>query len=271
MQSFLREMTAYPAAPIVIEQAWYHLTPSIYELSRHHHHHASSFSLAQNVFMAGKPLVKRRGERVDRQQVLFFKSWFYDLLILFGTLPVDASEISDTLNDRGLERVGTTPTNKLITSASEAVSSPSRNEAMMCLDLLCSKVWYARNRMKTPEIELWVLILRSVQNLYWECGVPAQLSELYGYDSSDLNNPLFRDIRALNYRQLYQLYGQGRLNTVFTSCDEGVERLVARRELYGKRFDVETSRDMRWTMSYEQCVESIMRRYSKDESEEQEF
>lgn len=269
MQAFLRDSTAYPAAPIVIEQAWYHLVPAIHELSRHHHHHVNSLSLAQSVSMAGKPLVKRRGERVDTKQVLFFKSWFYDLLVLFGTLPVDASEISDTLNERGLERVGVSPTKKLITRASEALSAPSRNEAMMCMDMLCSKVWYARHRNKTPEPELWPFILHAIQYLYWECGIPTQISELYGYDADDLLNPLFRDVRALNYRQLYQLYGQGRLHAVFESCDEGVIRLAERRAKYGDRFDVETKRDSRWVMSYEQCVEAIIRRYSKDDEIEE--
>lgn len=257
----------YPRAPRLIERAWQALVPAIEELS--YHHSNASHTIIQTIRRSAKPYGRRRLrniEPVNHALVDQMAGWFHDLLILTGTLPIESSEIGDRAHRLGLARYLEPEAKLPINTADAAVSAQSRAEAMSCLDLLCAKAWYGRNKEKLGIIPLRVNLFRALQYFYWECGMPLSITLMTDIPP-ELNDSIYEQVRVLNYRQLYALHNAGRVQMLFDSVERGIEHLRERRLSHVTQFDAALVRDVRWGIDFSEFSERISAKYRVSEDD----
>ncbi|CUJ68864.1 Uncharacterised protein [Achromobacter sp. 2789STDY5608633] len=229
----LNQQSQYPVAPSVIRKAWEVLVPAILELT--HHQFRDRFTLVQSLRRAKAmqhPTLKLDPAGLDQ--------WLTDVLVLMGTLPLEFCDLPESAAtgraaalqhfDRGLE---------------EAVSPAGRNEALMCLEMLCSRVWYSRTISSRSEVAVKVELFHALQFMYWECGVPVPLAMLWD-QPPELTDPVFDGVRRHNYRQLYTLERQGELAALYERIRHGIEILAERRHAFRRRYALVQRRDSRW-------------------------
>ena len=255
----------YPPAPRLIEQGWSHLVPALIELS--HHHTNPLYNVLQTIKRAHRPPGRRRqgAEALPRSaKAAVLNDWFYDLLVLLGTLPIESNEVGDRNQRIGLSRYLSDIC--YAGDAESAISAQSRSEAMLCLDFLCSKIWYARHKEKRDEVQLRVILYRALQYLYWECGVPTEITLMTDVPP-DLTDSVYEEVRVLNYRQLYTLYTENKLPKFFEHISRGTQTLKEQRALFEKEFDHAHRRDVRWGRSLSEHYQVLQAKYRAAETE----
>lgn len=252
--------TRYPAAPPVIRKAWEALVPAILELSFHQSH--EHLTLAQSVRRTRN--LSGTGNRVIDPTVFKHKpkvldTWLLDVLIPLGTIPTEICDSTDRFVVAGASR---------LKAASEepddgGISIAGRNEALMCLELLCSKVWYARNVERRPEMHIKASLFAALQFLYWECGIPSSLSMLWD-EPPELTSRVYDEVRRFNFRQLYAVEKAHLLPELFDRVREGIEAMQERRQFFAQRFSLALRRDPRWHRSFSEHSAVIMTKYARD-------
>lgn len=249
------QQSRYPRPPNIMRLAWESLVPALLELSNHLWD--DSLTLLQSVKNTKK--IKGAGKQaVDpsrykaKNEVLDY--WLYDVLVLIGTLPIETSESSEKFVAAGAARSAEDVAASLKEDQDGGISAQSRNEAMMCIELLCAKVWYARHREGRSEIQIRAMLFSCLQFLYWETGVPTSLSMLLE-EPPEFTDRVFDDVRRYNFRQLYAVQDQGLLPNLLSRVSHGVTALAERREAFAGRFAKWLRKDPRWTRDFsEHCV-----------------
>lgn len=256
----LVEASPYPEAPEVIRRGWEALIPAIIELA--HHSDPERLTLLQSVRKTKN--LKGSGSRAygpdtftDDGDVL--DGWLYDVLVPIGTLPIDNVEASEKFSITGASR--------LISPIDEPydanISAQSRNEAMMCLEMLCTKVWYEKHREVRSDAYIEQSIRNALEFLYWECGIPVSLT-LFFDEPLPLWHSTYEQVRKFNYRQLYAIARENLMDALVDRIQQGVRALRERRQYFKRHFRRSLRQDPRWSRSFSQQVEFIKRKYSTD-------
>ena len=257
------QQSRYPRPPDIMRKAWESLVPAILELANHLWD--ENLTLLQSVKNTKK--IKGAGRQaVDpsrykaRDEVLDY--WLYDVLVLIGTLPIETSEASDRFVTAGAARSVDDDQEPIADEDKDGgISAQSRNEAMMCLELLCVKVWYARHREGRNEIQIRAMLFSCLQFLYWETGVPTALSMLLDVNQ-EYTDEVFDEVRRYNYRQLYSVQEQGLFPNLISRVGHGVTALAERREAFARRFDKWLHKDSRWAKTFSDHCETVTQKYN---------
>jgi hypothetical protein len=248
----------YPPAPSVIQAGWHALIPAILELS--FHSSADELTLLQSVRKTKN--LRGSGSRAARDDTFeqdnsVLDGWLYDVLVPIGTLPIENVESSEKFSLAGAERL----VSQLDEPYDANISAQSRNEAMMCLEMLCAKVWYERNRQGRSEAFIRNSILSALEFMYWECGIPTSLTFLWD-DPPPLWHPTYEQVRQFNYRQLYAIEQEGLVSALVSRIEQGVKALSERRDYFNRRFERSNLKDARWSRSFSKQVEAIKVKYA---------
>lgn len=252
----LNHQSKYPAAPALIRQAWNSLVPAIIELS--HHQDQDALTLTRTVRRARKlkPLA-HKAPFLHEEATL--DAWLLDVLVLLGTIPVEGPDVTDRFIQAGTQRLQ--GRRQGAATDDGGLSAPGRNEALMCLELLCAKAWYARNRENMDLLQTKAMLYAALQFMYWECGLPPRLPHLLDA-TADVLEPFYAEIRAFNYRQLYNVERAGLLPELLIRVHHGIAALNERREHYHSRFQRYLRKDVRWTRDFKQHTPFIAAKYA---------
>ena len=254
--TLINQQSIYPSAPPVIRRGWEALVPAIIELSYHQTHDAltlpQSIRKTRNLNGTGSRVTNQSTFKLE-QKVL--DQWVLDVLIPLGTMPIEKSDATERFVDAGADRLA------VQCDDDGGISAQGRSEALMCLELLCAKAWYARNVEKRSEIQTKVGIFAALQFMYWECGIPSSLSMLWD-DPPELTDRIYDEVRRFNFRQLYAVQEANLLPNLITRINEGIEALKERREHFNARFKLALRRDPRWKRNFAQHSEVIGSKYA---------
>lgn len=261
----ISQQSRYPAAPAVIRRAWEALVPAIVELSYHQTH--DGLNLVQSVRKTRN--LKGTGNRATDGSQFRFKpevldEWMLDLLVLVGTMPVDKGDATERCADAGTARLA-----RSVEGLDDGgISAQGRAEAMMCLELLCAKAWYARNIERRDQLQTMAMLFKAMQYMYWECGIPTSLSMLWDHPPA-VTDKVYDEVRRFNYRQLYAIEKADMLPKLLERVRLGIEALKERRAYFLSRFALALSRDPRWNRSFSEHYEIIASKYPSASDEEE--
>lgn len=250
--------TRYGQTPPPILTAWQALIPAIIELS--YHADPGSYTLIQAI----RRVRNMNGTGANRVTETTFKEdkrildgWLYDVLVPLGTLPFETNETSEKFSNAAAQRLLEFSARKFDGN----ISAHSRNEAMICLEILCSKAWYEREKEGRSSEQIYQSLHDALLFLYWECGIPNALTLLWD-DPLELWHPAFEEARRYNFRQLYAVHEKGLLGALVDRIGMGVRALAERREFFASRFKYRLLRDVRLGISFSEHVELIKQRYA---------
>lgn len=250
----------YPRAPALIQSCWETLAPAIVEIS--YHHTEKDVNLDKSLRDSIREILKTNKTIINKTAVRWVsQTWLSDLFILLGTLPLEASEISDTAKKRSLLRYTTGERGEI----NADLSYQTRCDAMACIEMLSAKAWYSRNINNKGQDYIIRKIIKNLEFLYWECGIPFELlNDSVSNDS--LSSEFYNDLRALNYRQLYELEAHQKVSDLVANVNAGrflleEKRLSTSESLIRKKL----YSDYKWAITLKDALDHIKEKYKYEE------
>jgi len=237
--------------PDVIARAWSALIPAITELTWHiQDDRLNVFQHVRRTRNAMKKDVGHSNSNVNFQP----DTWVMGLLFALGILPRE--ELDEDLLSRK-EKV-----HSLQNILKPANASPqSRDEALMCLEILCTKVWHLRHINGMASNEMFPHLFNALKFMYWECSKPVAFGFLG--DTAQNNHDICKQV----YRQLYVLDEQKQVQGLVDYINAGTVALMQYRLNQQKVFARLLRRDARWKRTFIEHGEVIKSKYTALDSQ----
>jgi len=235
----------YAHAPHVIEQLWAVLIPAIVEMTWHARR--SEWDLFQHMRSA-----KKRMQSVNMGAEFTPDRWVMGVLLATGLLPRE--EIDDELFSARKKSLKYDALLKPINT-----SPQSRNEALMCLEMLGSQVWRMRHIKGMQHAQIFPFLYQALKYMYWESGTP-QANGLHDCEQDDCG------VRRIIYRHARQMESLGEIPALVHLIRSGTACLMQYRLSRPAHFRRMLCRDPRWNHTLASHIAFIEDKYRVSES-----
>lgn len=229
--------------PNHVVEVWKILIPTLIEFS--HHLLSPTVSFSANLRHVRQIFKSSKRENTFSSSPELFNNNIVDCMAaMLGVIPHSGSShlIEGLLKgERG--------------SFDKARNAYARNEAVLCMELIMTRLWYKRHREHASDETMFIYTFMIISHLYWECSYP-DLFERAEIKDFNVDN-LAKDIR----QEYHRLHETQHMSLFFRYVTENVTAMRQVRMLSPKRYKNFLFRDERWSIPLETQLEQVMKKY----------
>lgn len=230
------------------EKIWRLLIPLLIELSHHILNPTLSLSgnlrIARQIFMDSK-----RENTISPMDTLFHDNIAESVAVMLGVAPHSESE---TLID-GLTKGGKG-------SFSNSQNSYAKSEAMLCMEMILTHIWYKRHKENACNDKLFIYTFTALSHLYWDCSQSDILEHLVIEDMSA--EKLISSTRS----NFYDVFTDDNLARFLRYTAENISVMRQIRLMCPKRYKSYLHRDERWLTKPEKELIRVADKYVREKN-----